>query len=373
MPHILIAPDSFKGSVAAVAAAEAIAAGWRTVRAGDDVRLIPMADGGEGTIAAFSLAVPGASAMPVSVHGPDGSMVESAWLRLPPTPRHPQGVGVVELAATSGIELLERPAPFDAHTLGFGEAIAAALDAGVDRLLLGIGSSASTDGGSGALVGLGVRVLDAHDLPVPLGNRGLAGARRIDVSALRPIPSGGAVILGDVTNPLLGPTGAAAAFGAQKGAGAEDIVVLEANLGHWSALLASAGMPVRAAPDAGGAGAAGGTGFGLLAWGAAMQAGAGAIGDALGLPAAIAAADLVITGEGRFDDQSLAGKVPGHVLEVAATTATPTALVAGSIAADPAGFVQALALEDLAGSRSAALGDPLRWLHEAGSRLAATL
>ena len=158
------------------------------------------------------------------MRGPVSEPVETSWLLLP------DGTGVVELASTSGITLLDPLEPLDAHSAGFGEAIAAALDAGVERLLLALGGSACSDGGTGALTVLGAWFLDASGAPVPLGNRGLAMLDRVDLSGLRPLPPGGAVILGDVTNPLLGGLGAAAVFGPQKGADAATVDVLEANL-----------------------------------------------------------------------------------------------------------------------------------------------
>ena len=270
MTRVVIAPDSFKGTASAADAASALAAGWRSVRPADDLVLRPMADGGEGTLDAFESAVPGARRMPVTVRGPVSAAVETHWLLLP------DGTGVVELAATSGITLLDPLEPLDAHTAGFGEAIAAALDHGVERLLLGLGGSASSDGGMGALAVLGGRFLDAARRPVRLGNRGLGTLARVDLSGLRPLPHGGAIILGDVTNPLLGELGAAAVFGPQKGADAATVEVLESNLARLARLVPSGGRVASEArvsrsadlATTPGAGAAGGTGFGLLAWGA---------------------------------------------------------------------------------------------------------
>jgi len=362
--RVIIAPDSFKGSSSAAQVAAAVAAGWASTRPGDEVRLFPMADGGEGTLEAFEAAVPGARRMPVAVTGPDDRPVAASWLLLPPDDATPGGTGVVELACTSGITLLDAVRPFEAHTVGFGQSIAAALDHGVSRLLLAVGGSASTDGGASALTALGARFLDTAGLPIAAGNAGLGGAASVDLSGLRRPPVGGARILSDVTSPLLGPFGAAAVFGPQKGADAAAIAELEANLGRLAALLPGD-------PTAAGGGAAGGTGFGLMAWGATMASGAVEVGEALGLPAAIAAANIVVTGEGRFDAHSAAGKVPAYVAGLAATSGTDILLVAGSIDAPPAGFTSAVSLVDLAGGLGAALDDPTRWLKEAGARLAA--
>ena len=359
MSRVVIAPDSFKGTASAADVAAAVARGWHSVRADDEIVARPMADGGEGTLDAFEAAVPGARRMPVTVRGPVSAPLAAHWLLLP------DGTGVVELAATSGITLLDPLAPFDAHSAGFGEAIADALDAGVERLLLALGGSASTDGGAGALSALGARFLDADEQPVPLGNRGLGALAVVDLTGLRPLPPGGALILGDVTNPLLGDDGAAAVFGPQKGADAADVPVLEANLARLAHVMSDV------SPATPGAGAAGGAGFGLLVWGAVMGGGAALVADALGLAHDIADADLVITGEGRFDGQSEAGKAPSEVARLAASGGVPVALVAGAITAEPRGFAASVALTRLAGGTEPAMADPLRWLEAAGAQLAA--
>ncbi|MCU1552403.1 MAG: glycerate kinase [Glaciihabitans sp.] len=371
--RIVIAPDSFKGSAAAHVAAAAIGRGWSSVRPGDELHLLPMADGGEGTIDAFAMAFPDAIRMPVTVTGPDDRPVDAEWLLLA------DGTGVVELAQASGITLLHPLRAFDAHTLGFGQLIAAALDSEVARLLLAIGGSSSTDGGAGALTALGARFLDAAGAPVPLGNRGLEALDRIDTTGLRDLPAGGSIVLSDVTNPLLGPHGAAAVFGPQKGALPSDISVLDANLARLArifrlnadAAATANSRNVRANEDVAGAGAAGGAGYGLLEWGASIEAGSAAVGDALSAPAAVASADLVITGEGRFDEQSAAGKVPSYLSGLARDAGAQAALVAGLIEASTREFVDAASLTELAGSSQAAQADAERWLVEAGALLAA--
>jgi glycerate kinase len=366
---VVIAPDSFKGSASAAVIARAIADGWTSVRPADRVIPAPMADGGEGTMDAFELAVPAATRIPVVVQGPDGTAVSTWWLLLPPTEEHPGGVGVVELAATSGITLLETLAPLDAHTLGFGQAIADALDHGVSRILLAIGGSASTDGGVGTLAALGGRFVDGQGRPIRLGNRGLGTLARVDLGGLRALPEGGAVILSDVTNPLLGPRGAAAVFGPQKGADEAQVLGLESGLARLERLMRTARPTVRG--TAPGAGAAGGTGFGLIAWGAAMAPGAEAVGAALGLPSLVQRADVVVTGEGRFDSQSAAGKVPAYVADLARSAGVSALLVAGVIEADVDSFDDAVSLVELAGGVAAAVADPVRWARAAGARLAA--
>lgn len=363
--HVVVAPDSFKGTATAAEVASAIADGWRTVRPDDGLRLLPMADGGEGTLDAFAAAVPSARRHPVTVTGPVGDPVEAEWLELP------DGTAVVELAQTSGLTLLDPLQPFAAHTVGFGEAIAAALDHGARRLLLAIGGSSSTDGGAGLLSALGARLIDADGGPAAHGNAGLATLDRIDTTGLRALPADGAVILSDVTNPLLGDRGAAAVFGPQKGAGATDVPVLDANLARFA--RRAQGAFGRDLADAAvvepGAGAAGGAGYGLLLWGATATSGARGVGDAIELPEAAAGASIVITGEGRFDDQTADGKVASWVAGLAADR---TMLVAGAIQAPTEGtFLAAASLTELAGGVEAAMAEPLVHLRAAGAALAA--
>lgn len=384
MRRIVLALDSLKGSIAAADAVAEIASGWRSVDplVGTDLR--PMADGGEGTLAAFAEAVAGATRVPVAATGPHGRSVDASWLRLP------DGTGVVELASTSGIELLgDDRRPWDAGTIGFGQAIAAALDADVQRLVLGIGSSASTDGGAGMLSAIGARILNGSGEPIGPGARGLRDAASVDLSGIRPLPSGGVVVLSDVTSPLIGPHGAAAVFGPQKGLDAAGVEAANAALARFADLVIAArsGVPVSAGArrantvplglrtEIPGAGAAGGTGFALLAWGAALRPGAAEVADLVGLRAAIARADLVVTGEGSFDGQSAAGKVPTLVAGLADAAGVPVALVAGRIArdADTSAFAASVSLTQLAGSAASSLAEPARWLRAAGAALARNL
>lgn len=356
--RVLIAPDSFKGSASATEIAQALAEGWSSRRPHDELRLVPMADGGEGTLDVIEFAVARARRQPVDVPGPDGEPVRTHWLLLR------DGTGVVELAATSGLTLSTRRQPFAAHTVGFGQAIAAALDAGVHRLLLAIGGSASTDGGTGALAALGGRFLRADGNPVRLGNDGLAELAAVDLSGLRPAPRGGADVLTDVINPLLGARGAAAIFGPQKGAHESEVPRLDANLAHLAPHLAID-------PATPGAGAAGGTGFGLMAWGARLVAGSAAVASTLGIPDGMGDCDVLITGEGRFDEQSTSGKVAGYLASLAAAHGVRALLVAGRIDAPTRGLFDAtVALVDIAGDIGDALARPLRYARTAGARLA---
>lgn len=362
--RIVIAPDSFKGSLSAAEAARVMAAGWSSVRDGDEIVLRPMADGGEGTLDAF-LAAHDAEPRTTRVAGADGRDRDAPWALLS------DGTAIIELGVCCGIEQLgSARAPFTAHTAGFGQAIAAALDAGAERLVLGIGSSASTDGGAGMLGALGARLLDAGGREVAPSPDGLASLASVDLSALRAAPAGGVLVLSDVTNPLAGPAGAAAVFGPQKGIPAERIGEVDDVLSRWAQLLIAAAGTDDDLVAAPGSGAAGGTGFALRVWGADLVPGAAAVADLIGLAAASAAADVVITGEGSYDAQSAAGKVPAHV---ASLSSAATVLIAGRITpdADTSAFAVALSLTELAGSSEASLTDPRRWLHEAAASAAA--
>lgn len=355
---VVVAPDSFKGSITAAEAAAALAEGWAAVEADAAFVLRPMADGGEGTVDAFAAAVPGAQRIPVSVDGPAGAPVDTAWLLLP------DGTAVVDLGSTSGIELVAELRPWDADTTGFGQAIAAALDHGVSRLVLGIGSSASTDGGIGLLTALGARFTDAAGASVARGARGLCDVVAADLSGLRRAPD--VLVLSDVTNPLTGPHGAAAVFGPQKGlTDAVDIACVD------RALLRLAEL-VGLDPKLSGAGAAGGVGAALVRWGARLAPGAGEVARLIGLADAIGSADVVVTGEGSYDGQSGDGKVPSFVAAAAAEAGVRAAVVAGRITADAntSLFEASVSLTDLAGSAEASQAETARWLREAGAELA---
>lgn len=369
--RVVVAPDSLKGSVTAAEAASAIAAGWLEVRPDDEVVLAPMADGGEGTVSAVAAAIADADVRRSRVTGPGSARsqrdVDARWLLLPPTADQPR-TALIELAEASGLLLLDAPAPLTAHTLGLGQLIREAISAGADRVLIALGGSGSTDGGAGALEGLGARLRDVHGDPVPLGNIGLGLLASIDFdSALAP-PVAGAIVLSDVDNPLLGDRGAVAVFGPQKGMTAAQSPEAERVLAHFAELVASSAT--TASVEAPGAGAAGGTGFGMLAWGATITSGSRAIADTIGLAGAISGADLVITAEGRFDGQSAGGKAPVEVARLAAAAGVPCALVAGVIDAPAEGFAQSVALVTLAGSAEASLADPVEWLRRSGAALA---
>jgi glycerate 2-kinase len=360
--RIVVAPDSFKGSIGAADAAAAIAEGWLSARPADDLTRLPLADGGEGTLEVLAAATGNARWHRAEVTGPAGRRVPSCWLELPGETH------VIELARASGLPLLAAPEPLHSHTAGTGELIGHALDAGARRLLITLGGSASTDGGTGALAALGARFLDAAGRDLPPGGGMLADLAVCDLSGLRPAPPGGVTCLTDVRAPLLGPAGAAAVFGPQKGADAGQIQILEAAMRRLAALLGGE-------PAAAGAGAAGGTAYGFAAaWGAAITPGAAELGRLAGLDAALDGADLVITGEGSYDGTSADGKAAGEVFAAADRASVPAALVAGVIAArPPPGVVQSAELASLAGSVAAARASPARWLRAAGRKMASDL
>jgi len=280
---VVIAPDSFKGSLGASEVARAIAAGWESVRPADSLTLIPQADGGEGTLDAVEACVPGAVRRAAGlVTGPDGRSTPGAWLMLP------DGTAVVELAQMCGIPLMDRLDPLGASTVGLGEVIRSALASGASRLVIGLGGSASTDGASGALAALGLRA----DASLTAGGGALGAIGVLDRSQLISPPPGGVTLLTDVSAPLLGPTGAAAVFGPQKGASSAEVAVLDSALAHFANLLgADPGRP--------GTGAAGGAAYGFAAaWGARIEPGADYLCALTGVPLAIVGADLLITGKG---------------------------------------------------------------------------
>lgn len=354
--RVLIAVDSFKGSLSSPDAGAALAAGWRSVRPSDELDVLPLADGGEGTAEVVAAATPGASRREVpGVAGPDGRAVTAEWYLLP------GGVAVLDLAQMSGLPLMAALDPMGATTRGLGETIRAAVADGAREVWIGLGGSASTDGGLGALRALGLRALDADGEEIPEGGAGLRRLSAVDRTGLLPIP-GGVSLLTDVTSPLTGPHGAAAVFGPQKGATPEQVDVLDRHLAHLAEVL-------RADPTAPGGGAAGGTGYGFVAaYGAAVVPGADRVAELTRLDDRIAAADLVVTGEGAFDFQSLRGKLVGNILRRAEAAGTGRAVVAGVVREDPG--VPHVGLVEVAGGVEGALGEPARWAAVAAAALA---
>jgi glycerate kinase len=325
--RVLVAPDKFRGTLTAPQAAHAIETGWLRTRPGDRVVILPMADGGEGTLDALVAALDG-RVETARVHGPLGDPVDASFGSV----RAEEGLtAVVEMARASGLHLVSeaRRDPMRASTHGTGEVIVAALERRPMRIIVGIGGSATNDGGAGMAQPLGVRLFDAEDQPIPPGGAGLLRLARIDASATHPaIRTVTFIVASDVDNPLTGPRGASWVFGPQKGASPEDVVVLDRALAHLAAIVArDLGVDLRDAP---GAGAAGGLGFGLMAFcGAKLRSGVEVVMDAVGFDRHLANADLVITGEGKLDEQSLHGKVPDGVLRAAKERGVRAAVLCG--------------------------------------------
>ncbi len=357
--RVVIAPDSFKGSATAVDAAAALARGWRSVRPQDELVELPVADGGEGTLDAV-LAGGAAESRTSLVTLVDGRQHTARWALV-------GGDAVVELAECCGLPLVGTSGPMSAGTEALGVVLGDTLDAGATSITLAVGGSASTDGGAGALRALGMRVLDRSGSDVPPGGEGLLHAVRVDRTGLRPPPPSGVSILCDVTAPLFGDRGAAHVFAPQKGADPSQVAALNLALRHWHALL---GGGARSP----GAGAAGGTAYGLAtAWGARLVPGAATVADAIGLPRAVVGADVVVTGEGRFDAQSLTGKATGLVLDLADRAGARAVVVAGSLEAPPPRGAQGWSLTRLAGGAGPAIADPLTWIEVAGRAAARAL
>ncbi|GAA4541384.1 glycerate kinase [Streptomyces collinus] len=344
--RVLVAADKFKGSLTAVEVAERITAGLRRVLPDLEVEALPVADGGDGTVAAAVAA--GFQRREVRVAGPLGDEVTAAFaLR--------EGTAVVEMAEASGLQRLPAGvfAPLTASTYGSGELLRAALDAGARTIVFGVGGSATTDGGAGMLSALGARFLDAAGEPVPPGGGGLAELATADLSGLDPrLAEIELVLASDVDNPLTGPKGAPAVYGPQKGASPEDVAALDSALAHFAKVLQGpAGAKAAEYAASPGAGAAGGIGYGALLLGARFRPGIEVMLDVLGFAPALDRADLVITGEGSLDEQTLHGKAPAGVAAAARAADKDVVAVCGRLALPPqtlgrAGFRRAYPLTD---------------------------
>ncbi|WP_328471001.1 glycerate kinase [Streptomyces sp. NBC_00448] len=335
--HVLVAADKFKGSLTAVEVAARVTAGLHQVAPEVTVTSLPVADGGDGTVDAAVAA--GFERRTARVTGPLGEPVEAAYaLR--------EGTAVVEMAEASGLRHLPPGvfAPLTATTYGTGELLRAALDDGARTIVLGVGGSATTDGGAGMLSALGARLLDAEGVPVAPGGAALASLATADLSALDPRLADTEIVLAsDVDNPLRGPKGAAAVYGPQKGASEDDVALLDGALGQYAAVLgATLGGAALSAADAPGAGAAGGIGYGaLVGLRASFRPGIDVLLDVLGFAAALDRADLVITGEGSLDAQTLHGKAPVGVAAAANASGVPVVAVCGRLALSPAELAEA--------------------------------
>ncbi|HYU63139.1 MAG TPA: glycerate kinase [Verrucomicrobiae bacterium] len=322
MKKVLVAPNAFKGTLTASQAARAIARGVHEAFPDAEVVEVPVADGGDGTVEALVSANHGEYLTAV-VEGPLGDSVTATYGRFASS-------AVVELAAASGLTLIpaERRDPRRTSTYGFGQLLAAARQPGVSEMLVGIGGSATNDGGAGMAQALGYLLLDAEGRNLPRGGAALARLQRVDRGTFQPWPLRLRVAC-DVTNPLTGPRGASAVYGPQKGADPEAVKELDAALARLAEVIErDLGKQVAALP---GAGAAGGAGAGLVAFlDAQLVRGAPLIVAASGFDSKLLGADLVITGEGQADEQTAFGKAPGEVAQRARAAGVPVLLVAGS-------------------------------------------
>jgi glycerate kinase len=324
---IVIAPDSFKDSLSAQGVAEAIALGLADVWPAAQLIKCPMADGGEGTLESILAACDG-ELRRTNVRGPLGVAVKAAWGWLPQS-----HTAIIEMAEASGLQLVpvdQRDACISS-TFGIGELIRAALDIGAQRVILAIGGSATNDGGAGAMQALGVKLFDAQDAELQPGGLALEHLSRIDLSDIDPrLANVRFDIAADVDNPLCGLQGASAIFGPQKGASPDQVQQLDHALGHFADHCAQAlNKDVR---DERGSGAAGGLGFAAKAFlGAQFTAGVDVVAELVGLADAVRNADLVITGEGRFDAQTLRGKTPFGVARIAKQHGVPVIVIAGTL------------------------------------------
>ena len=341
--RVVVAPDKFKGSLTAVAVAARVSAGLRSVVADLEIVQVPVADGGDGTVDAAVAA--GFDRIAVVATGPTGQPVQTCYARR-------GDEAVIEMASVCGLLLLPGGAlePEASSSYGLGEVVLSAVRAGSRRIVVGIGGSASTDGGAGFLQALGIRVLGKQGMDVPLGGAALADVATVDVSTL-PAEFVGVeiVVASDVDNPLTGPNGAAAVYGPQKGASPAQVRELDAGLIHWAEVVA---LATGADHAAAGAGAAGGVGFAMAALGATVRPGIDLVLDLVGFTAALSKADLVITGEGSLDAQTLAGKAPIGVANAARAAGVPVIAVCGrrllsSQDLARAGFVATYALTDI--------------------------
>jgi glycerate kinase len=357
--RILIAPDKFKGTLTAAEAAAAMAEGALRVYPEATVTTLPIADGGEGTLEASVAA--GYEEKLNAVVGPILKPVGAAWALKGST-------AVIETAQASGY-LLSEPTvenALRAHSYGCGQLIAAALDAGATELIIGLGGSAMSDAGTGALRALGLQLLDAHGNLVPLGGGSLGQVAAVDASGLDPRLANVRIRMAvDVDNPLYGVTGAAHVFAPQKGADPDAVELLDAGLRNLASVVRSAtGVDINVP----GAGAAGGFPSAFLAYSnAAIERGFDLIAELTGLHAALETADLVITGEGSLDDQSLSGKAPIGVADAAQVAGVPVVVVAGRIAVTPEqlaahGVVAAASATDVARSAEEAQRDSARYV-----------
>ena len=322
--RVLVAPDGFGGTLSPAAAAAAIRDGWLRGAPHDQVVTAPLSDGGPGFVEVLSAALPQARLVDVEVSDPLGRPVAAAFLL-------DDGTAYVESAQACGLHLLfegERD-PLVTSTYGVGQLLLAALDAGAERVVVGLGGSATNDGGAGMLAALGLEPVDGAGEPLPRGGAALREVAGLHGALDRRLVGVALVAATDVDSPLLGLRGASAVFGPQKGADPNAVQVLDAALTRWASVLEPAlGVQVRDQP---GAGAAGGLGAALLALGATAESGIAMVQRLVDLPAKVARAQLVVTGEGSLDFSSLAGKVVAGVARIAADEGLPCLVLAGQV------------------------------------------
>jgi len=366
--RVVLAPDKFKGCLTATEVVDAVASGFLAVDPGADVVRLPIADGGDGTVAAALSR--GFTAVSVDASGPTGEPVLATYAR------H-GNQAMVELAGVCGLDLLpgRRPDPLGASTYGLGQVLDHAVHHGATDIVLGIGGSASTDGGAGMVQALGARLLDRQGRDLLRGGAALRDLASLDLTGLtRTLGAVRIVVASDVDNPLLGPRGAAAVFGPQKGASPDDVALLEQALSAWAERVSQATGTDRA--DRAGAGAAGGTGFAALALlNAELRPGIELMLEWLDFDRAVRGADLVVTGEGSVDEQSLAGKAPVGVAKAAARAHVTTVAVAGrSLLSDErlrsAGIARVYPLADLEPDVTKSMANAEALLHDMGRRIA---
>ena len=368
--RVLIAPDSFGSTLTAVEAAEGIRDGWLSAAPEDELSLAPLSDGGPGFVDVLESSL-GGDRVTLTVEGPLAHPVEATYLRVGDT-------AYVESAQACGLHLLSTAelSPLTATTYGVGQLVAHALDAGAERIVVGLGGSATNDGGAGLLAALGVGRVDASGARVAPGGAPLIDVDHLVVTLHPRLGNVELLAASDVINPLLGFRGASAVYGPQKGASASDTQRLDTALTHWADVMARdlPGNPdVRAMP---GAGAAGGMGAALLAIGATRVSGIGLVSDAVGLADQVAAAELVVTGEGMYDWQSRDGKVISGVTTLAIENGLPCILIAGQVVVgrrqtSSSGLDATYSLSDAAGSIEAAMdqaGDWIRFVAAAVAR-----
>jgi len=325
--RIIIAPQSFKGSLKSYEAAEAMGKGVKSYDGSIETVLLPIADGGAGTVRALVEAT-GGKFLKANVHGPLGDTITATWGIL-----GDKDTAVIEVAAASGLDLIpnDKLDPMKSSTYGAGELILAALESGCKKIIIGLGDSATVDGGVGIAQALGIKLLDVNDQPIPPGGAGLSRLKHIDISGRHPLVDKCRILCAcDVTNPLYGPDGAAYVYGPQKGATPDMVKQLDSALRNYSSvIMQDLGLDIANLP---GAGAAGGLGAGLVALlGGTLQPGVDLICDSIGFDKYLVGSDLVITGEGRIDFQTAFGKTVVGIGRRARAAGIPVIAICGEL------------------------------------------